>query len=86
MLPKGRKNVGCNWVFLTEKDTLVEFARCKARLVANVYSQVTIMDFNATFAPVAKFITIIYILALGAAMNLEIHQIDVKTTFFNGIM
>ena len=85
-LPKDRKSVGCKWVFRTKNDALGEIVRYKARLVAKGYSQVARVDFNETFAPVAKFITIRCILALGAAMDWEIHQMDVKTTFLNGIL
>ena len=45
-----------------------------------------VVDSNETFASVAKFITIICILALRAAMNWKIHQMDVKTTFLNRIL
>ena len=58
--------------------------RYKARLVAKGYSQVAGVDFNESFASVAKFSTIRCILALGAIMDLEMHQMDVKTTFLNG--
>ena len=44
------------------------------------------VDFNETFALVAKFIIIRCILALGAAMNWEIRQMNVKTTFLNEIL
>jgi hypothetical protein len=50
------------------------------------YSQVAGVDFDETFAPVAKFITIRCILAIAAAMNWEIYQMDVKTTFLNGVL
>ena len=83
-LPKGRTTVGCKWVFRTKKDANGEVVRHKARLVAKGYSQVEGVDFNETFAPVAKFSTIRCILALGAAMDLEMHQMDVKTAFLNG--
>jgi hypothetical protein len=83
-LPKGRKSVGCKWVFRTKKDASGEVVRHKARLVAKGYSQVAGVDFLETFAPVAKFTTIRCILALGAALDLEIHLMDVKTAFLNG--
>jgi transposase InsO family protein len=83
-LPKDRKSIGCKWVFRTKKDALGQVVRHKARLVAKGYSQVEGVDFLETFAPVAKFTTIRCILALGAALDLEIHQMDVKTAFLNG--
>ena len=83
-LPKGRKSVGCKWVFRTKKDATGEVVRHKARLVAKGFLQVAGVDFHETFAPVAKFNTIRCILALGAALDLEIHQMDVKTAFLNG--
>ncbi len=86
ILPTGRKSVGCKWVFRTKRDASGEIVRHKARLVAKGYSQVAGVDFDETFAPVAKFITIRCILAIGAAMDWEIHQMDVKTAFLNGVL
>ncbi len=84
-LPKYRKSVGCKWVFCTKRDASGHIVRHKARLVAKGYSQVEGVDFNETFAPVAKFTTIRCMLAIGAAMDLEIHQMDVKTILEWGI-
>jgi hypothetical protein len=42
------------------------------------------MDYNATFVPVAKFTFIHCILTLAALEDIEIHQMDVKTTILNG--
>jgi hypothetical protein len=83
-LLKDRKSVGCKWVFRTKRDASSHIVRHKARLVAKGYSQVKGVDFNDTFASMAKFTTIRCMLAIGAAMDLEIHQMDVKTTFLNG--
>ena len=83
-LPPSRKAVGCKWVFKTKRDATGEIVRHKARLVARGFSQVQGVDFNETFAPVAKFTTIRCIVALGASLDLEMHQMDVKTAFLNG--
>jgi len=80
-LPKGRKPISCKWVFKIKHGVHGEVERYKARLVARGFTQTFIVDYNETFAPVAKFVSIRCILALSA---MEIHQIDVKTAFLNG--
>jgi hypothetical protein len=52
--------------------------------VTRGFTQTFGVDYNETFAPVAKFVSIHCILALVAIENMEIHQMDVKTTFLNG--
>ena len=83
-IPKGRNPIGCKWVFRAKRDAFGDVVRYKARLVAKGFAQVQRVDFRETFAPVAKFTTIRCILAIGGAMDLEIHQMDVKTAFLNG--
>ena len=56
----------------------------KARLVAKGYSQKEGIDFEETFAPVAKLDTIRLIIALATKHHWKIHQLDVKSTFLNG--
>lgn len=85
-LPKGRKSVGFKWIFRTKKDALGDIIRYMARLVTKGYSQVAGVNFNETFALVAKFIIIRCILALGVSMDWEIHQMGVKMTFLNEIL
>jgi len=48
--------------------------------------QIKGLDFNETFAPVAKVTTIRCILAMTAANGWEIHQMDVKTALLNGVL
>jgi len=56
----------------------------KVILVARGFTRTYKMDYNETFAPVTKFTSICCILALAALEDMEIHQMDVKTAFFNG--
>jgi hypothetical protein len=85
-LPQGRKSVACKWVFCTKRDALGNITRHKARLVAKGCTQVEGVDFHETFAPVAKFTTIRCMVALGASLDLEMHQMDVKTAFLNSTL
>ncbi len=83
-LPKGKKPISCKWVFKIKHGVDGEVKRYKARLVARVFTQTFGVDYNETFAPIAKFVSIRCILALAAIEDMEIHQMDVKTTFLNG--
>jgi hypothetical protein len=83
-LPKGRKFLRCKWVYRTKYALDGSFERHKARLVAKVFSQVEGVDYNETFAPVAKMNSIYLDLALVASHKWEVHQMDVKSTFLHG--
>lgn len=83
-LPNGAKAIGCKWVFKTKKDSLGNIERYKARLVAKGFTQKEGIDYTDTFSPVSKKDSLYVILALVAYFDLELHQMDVKTTFLNG--
>ena len=82
-LPKGRKPIGCKWVFLIKRNADGSINRYKARLVAKGYSQVAGVDYTETFAPVAKFASIRVLLAIAAIEGLDIHHMDFITAFLN---
>nr|GFD10715.1 retrovirus-related Pol polyprotein from transposon TNT 1-94 [Tanacetum cinerariifolium] len=56
----------------------------KARLVARGYRQEEGIDFEESFAPVARIKAIRIFLAFAAQMNMVVYQMDVKTAFLNG--
>jgi len=69
-----RKLVFCKWVFKIKQGANGEVERYKARLVARGFIQTYGVDYNETFVPVAKFISIRCILALASLEDMEIHQ------------
>ena len=60
--------------------------RNKARLVAQGYSQMEGVDYDKTFAPVAHMESIKILLALACHLKFKLYQMDVKTTFLNGLL
>ncbi|CAH9072186.1 unnamed protein product [Cuscuta epithymum] len=84
MLPDGSKRVGCKWVFKTKRDSNGNIERYKVRLVAKGFTQKHGIDYKETFSPVSKKDSLRVVMALVAHFDLELHQMDVKTTFLNG--
>ena len=56
----------------------------KERLEAKGFTQQPRVDSVDTYSPVAKFASIRILMAVVAMMDLELHQLDVKTAFLNG--
>jgi hypothetical protein len=83
-IPKGAKTVGCKWVYKIKYDSKGNIEKYKGRLVAKGYTQREGIYYNETFSPVSCKDSFRIIMALVAHYDLELHQMDVKTTFLNG--
>lgn len=85
-MPKGKKLVGCKWIFSVKvgKNGIIE--RYKACLVARGYTQTYGIDYEQTFAPVAKLNSIRVLLSIAANLDWELHQMDVSNAFLNGTL
>ena len=82
--PKNRSVVGTKWVFRNKTDSDGIITRNKARLVAKGYSQREGIDYDETFAPVARLEAIRIFLAYTAHKKFKVFQMDVKSVFLNG--
>ncbi|GKA38614.1 retrovirus-related pol polyprotein from transposon TNT 1-94 [Tanacetum coccineum] len=74
------------WMYKVKLDELGGILKNKARLVARGYRQEKRIDFEESFAIVARLDAIRIFLAYTAHMNMIVYQMDVKTAFLNGIL
>nr|GFC92956.1 retrovirus-related Pol polyprotein from transposon TNT 1-94 [Tanacetum cinerariifolium] len=74
------------WIFKNKKDESSSVIQNKATLVAVGYSQQEGIDYDETFAPVARIEAIRLFLAYAAHKDFTIFQMDIKATFLNGIL
>nr|GFB52461.1 retrovirus-related Pol polyprotein from transposon TNT 1-94 [Tanacetum cinerariifolium] len=72
------------WIYKVKLDELGGILKNKARLVAHGYRQEEGIDFEESFAPVARLEAIRIFLAYAAHKNMVVYQIDVKIAFLNG--
>jgi hypothetical protein len=85
LVPRPNQNVvGTKWVFRNNQDEHGVVTRNKARLVAKGYSQVEGLDFDETYAPVARLESICILLAYATYHGFRFYQMDVKSAFLNG--
>ena len=82
--PEGRQIIGTRWVFRNKLDDSGAVSRNKARLVAQGYNQQEGIDYDETFAPVARLEAIRLLIAFASHQGFTLFQMDVKTAFLNG--
>nr|GEW55232.1 retrovirus-related Pol polyprotein from transposon TNT 1-94 [Tanacetum cinerariifolium]GEW74483.1 retrovirus-related Pol polyprotein from transposon TNT 1-94 [Tanacetum cinerariifolium] len=84
--PKNQTIIGTKWVIKNKLDENGVVSRNKARIVAQGYNQQERIDFDETYAPVARLESIRILLAYTCAHNFKLYQIDVKISFLNGFL
>jgi hypothetical protein len=84
--PKNKDGVSSRWLFKIKHVVDGSIEKYKERFVPRGFSQKEGINYEETFAPVAKYTSIRTIIALAAKMKWKMHQMDVKTAFLNGVI
>ncbi|GJV87440.1 retrovirus-related pol polyprotein from transposon TNT 1-94 [Tanacetum coccineum] len=85
-IPMSQSVTGTKWVFRNKLDEYGIVSRNKARLVARGYNQQEGIDYDETYAPVARLESIRILLAIACANDFKLYQMDVKSAFLNGFI
>ena len=83
-LPPGKSVVGCKWVYKIKTCFDGTIDTYKARLVARGFTQEYDVDYDDTFALVARLSYVHALLAVAASRHWSLCQMDVKNAFLNG--
>ena len=84
--PKGKSVVSSKWIYKINHADDGSIEKYKEIFVARGFSQKEGIDYEETFVPVARYTSIRTIMALASMMKWSLHQMDVNTTFLNGVI
>ena len=76
--------VSCKWIYKIKTRSDGSIERYKACFVVKGFTQEHGIDYEETFAPVARISSVHTLLAIAAASKWDIFQMDVKNAFLNG--
>ncbi|GJW71966.1 retrovirus-related pol polyprotein from transposon TNT 1-94 [Tanacetum coccineum] len=76
--------IALKWIYKVKLDEYGDVLKNKAQLVAKGYHQEKGIDFEESFAPIARIEAVRIFIANAASKNMIIYQMDVKTAFLNG--
>ena len=83
-LPTGKIAFPCKWLFVVKRRLDGTIEKYKARIVAGGHKQWEGIDFQETYTPVVKFVSLRILLAMAAIDDLEGEQCDIVTAFLYG--
>ena len=83
-LPPSRTTVKNRWVYITKWDTKGDITRYKVRLVAKGFTQTARLDYEETFAPIARLNSLRLLLAMATIFDWDVHHVNIKSAYLNG--
>ncbi|GAA0149080.1 transmembrane signal receptor [Lithospermum erythrorhizon] len=84
--PNDSNVIRTKWIFKNKSDEFGNVTRNKAWLVAQGYTQIEGVDFEETFAPMARLEAIRLVLSIACLLKFKLFQMDVKSAFLNGVV
>jgi hypothetical protein len=84
--PAEQNIIGTKWIFKNKTDEHGTVVRNKARLVSQGYTQIEGVDFDETFALVARLESIRILLSIACHLGFKLYHMDVKNAFLNGVL
>ena len=78
--------IGTKWVFRNKENEEGKTIKNKTRIVAKGYNKEFWIDFEESFAPVAKLEAIRILLTFACHYGIQLQQMDVKSAFLNGLI
>lgn len=84
-LPKGKKAIDSKWGHKIKYNVNGSVDKYKPRLVAKGYNQEFGIDSHISFSPVAKMVMVRLLLAVAAASDWPVYQLDINNTYLHGV-
>jgi hypothetical protein len=82
--PENKNVIGSKWIYKNKMNEQGNIVRNKARLVYKAYAQIEGLDFDETFALIARLEAIRMFLSYACHKKFKVYQMDVKSAFLNG--
>ncbi|MCO5554598.1 hypothetical protein L7F22_008129 [Adiantum nelumboides] len=84
-LPHNKKAIGCKWLYKLKFNKEGTVDRYKVRLVAKGFAQQHGLDYDETYAPIAKMSSIRLLISLASIFKWKLKQMDVNNANLNGL-
>ena len=82
-LPKNKNLVSGKWHFTLKRNGNGKIIMYKARYVARGFNQKQGVDFEETYSPTVKLVTLRFLLSFAVQRDMKLKQLDVKTAYLN---
>src|ERR1700677_1785968 len=83
---KDHNVIDTKWLFKIKRNPDGSINKCKARYLMREFTQVPGIDFDEMYSPTVLYQVLRVIIVIACLLGLQLHQMDMKTAFLNGII